>query len=290
MKKLGRGMAKKLLRLLAGESLPYSQLKQDLPAQMIADGVLSIRSSGSRKTVYCRDASGLQRYLDNHFGIADLSNFIAAFSAQELQRSAAVRIGADSKMRKIRSFKGFLVNCWQPIAAELNNITIEIAPPAGTFTYIHDFESFIPAVDVTIVGVENGENFRYIERQRQLFGQEKILFVSRYPQSGDLLKWLQQIPNPYIHYGDFDFAGINIYLHEYKKHLGLRANFFVPDNVSELLQNYGNRELYQRQFSTAPQRDKLPEPGLKKLWDLLCAEKKGLEQEVLIEAADVVSG
>lgn len=283
MKKLGSGMAKKLLRLMAGESLPYSQLKQDFPAQMIADGVLSIRSNGSRKTVYCRDVSGLQNYLNNHFGIADLSSFISAFSAQDLQRSAAVRIGADSKIKKIRSFKGFMVNCWQPIEAALNNKPIEIEPPAGTFTYIYDFESFIPAADVTIVGVENGENFRYIERQRQLFWQGKVLFVSRYPQSGDLLKWLQQIPNPYVHYGDFDFAGINIYLHEYKKHLGSRADFFVPDNISELLRDYGNRELYQRQFSTAPQREKLPEPALKKLWDLLCAEKKGLEQEVLIE-------
>ncbi len=185
-------------------------------------------------------------------------------------------------MKKIRSFKGFLVNCWQPIAAELNGNPIELSPPTGTFTYIYDFESFVPASDVTIVGVENGENFRYIERQQWLLPSAKILFVSRYPQSGDLLKWLQQIPNRYVHFGDFDFAGINIYLYEFKNHLGDRAEFYVPDNIAELLQTYGNRELYQRQLGTAPQRDQLPEPELKMLWDLLCAEKKGLEQEVLI--------
>jgi len=35
------------------------------------------------------------------------------------------------------------------------------------------------------------------------------LFVSRYPQtqSKDLLNWLQSIPNPYLHFGDFDLTG-----------------------------------------------------------------------------------
>ena len=251
--------------------------------RMIADGVLFVRSSGSRKTVYCRDTTGLQNYINNHFGVPDISRFIAATVEPDLQRSDAVRVSTNSKMKRIRSFKGFLVNSWQPIAAELNGIPIEILPPTGTFTYIHDFEGFIPAADVTIIGVENGENFRYIERQQRLFSFAKVLFVSRYPQSGDLLKWLQQLPNRYVHFGDFDFSGINIYLHEFKKHLGPRAEFFVPDNIAELLRTYGSRELYQRQLNTAPQRDLLPEPVLKILLDLLCTEKKGLEQEVLIE-------
>ena len=49
---------------------------------------------------------------------------------------------------------------------------------------------------------------------------QKILFVCRYPQSNDLIKWLQSIPNRYLHFGDLDFAGINIYLNEFKKYLG----------------------------------------------------------------------
>ncbi|MCD6187919.1 MAG: hypothetical protein J7K09_07100 [Desulfuromusa sp.] len=283
MKKLSSGVAKKLLRMIEGESVAHSQMQHVLIEQMIADGVLFVRSSGSRKTVYCRDTTGLQNYINNHFGVPDISRFVAATVEPDLQRSTAVRVSANSKMKRIRSFKGFLVNSWQPIAAELNGIPIEILPPTGTFTYIHDFEGFVPAADVTIIGVENGENFRYIERQQRLFPFAKVLFVSRYPQSGDLLKWLQQLPNRYVHFGDFDFAGINIYLHEFKNHLGTRAEFFVPDNIAELLRTYGSRELYQRQLNTAPQRELLPEPALKILLDLLCTEKKGLEQEVLIE-------
>ena len=42
-------------------------------------------------------------------------------------------------------------------------------------------------------------------------------------QSSDLRTWLQTIPNQYVHFGDFDLAGIHIFLTEFQKHLGTRA-------------------------------------------------------------------
>ncbi len=282
MKKPTVSLAKKLLRLIQGESLPQSQLKYPLIETMVEEGVLVIRSTGTRKTVYCRDGGNIERFLVNHFGIADLSRYVAIATETNLLRSDAVMVASDSKLKAIRSFKGFLVNCFQPIKATLGGVPLEISPRVGTFTYIHDFEKFVPATDITIVGIENGENFRYVERQQALFDFDKILFVSRYPQSGDLVQWLRGIPNRYVHFGDFDFAGINIYLYEYKRWLDGRAEFFVPAGIEELLVTYGNRELYRRQLNSAPARDSLPEPALQLLWDLICAQKKGLEQEVLI--------
>ena len=44
-------------------------------------------------------------------------------------------------------------------------------------------EFYIPS-DVTVVGVENGENFCRIRSQKYLFGDNKVLFVSRCPQIG----------------------------------------------------------------------------------------------------------
>ncbi len=275
-------LARKLLRLTQGESLPKSQLKQPLILQMIDDGVLSVRSTGRRQAVYCREVIGVQRYLANHFGIENLSQFITAITKNDLQRSEAARVAADSKLKTIRSFKGFLVNSLQLLDTKLDGVQFQVSPCPGTFTYIYDFENFVPAIDITIIGVENGENFRYIERQQGLFSFTKILFVSRYPQSGDLIKWLQTIPNRYVHFGDFDFSGINIYLSEFKQQLGSRAEFFVPAGIEKLFRAYGNRDLYQRQLSYAAKRDDLPEPALKILWDIICTEKKGLEQEVLI--------
>ncbi|MCF6266529.1 MAG: hypothetical protein L3J57_08295 [Desulfuromusa sp.] len=285
MMKLTVSLAKKLLCLIQGESLPRSQLKYAVVERMVEEGVLAIRSKGSRQTVYCRDATRVQSYLVNHFGIGNLARFIAAAAQTDLQRSEAVRVASDSKFKSIRSFKGFLVNCYHPLMARMGGFPVEISPRTGMFTYVHDFDDFVPAADIIVVGVENGENFRYIERQQELFPFAKILFVSRYPQSGDLLRWLQGIPNRYVHFGDFDFAGINIYLHEFKQYLDTRAEFFMPEGIEKLFQIYGNRDLYQRQIGCAPERSSLPEPGLKLLWDLICVEKKGVEQEVLISAA-----
>ena len=89
-------------------------------------------------------------------------------------------------------------------------------PTEGTFQFIYDYERFILPADITIVGIENPENFRQISQQQYLFKDIKPLFVCRYPQnqSKDLLKWLQSIPNSYLHFGDFDLAGIGIYLNE----------------------------------------------------------------------------
>ena len=76
-----------------------------------------------------------------------------------------------------------------------------------------------------VVGVENGENFCRIRSQKYLFGDNKVLFVSRYPQSADLREWLIKIPNRYIHFGDFDLAGICIYQSEF-------YSFWATEQVS----------------------------------------------------------
>src|SRR5690606_25840989 len=132
--------------------------------------------------------------------------------------------------------------------------------------------------------IENPENFRYIEKQKRLFSHMKPFFVSRYPQnqSSDLMKWLQSIPNPYLHFGDFDFAGIGIYLNEYKKHLKGKASFFVPDEIEPLVIKYGNRKAYNVQKQTF-NPNSITEEKLIKLIITIHKHRKGLEQEVLIE-------
>jgi len=110
------------------------------------------------------------------------------------------------------------------------------------------------------------------------------LFVSRYPQNQnkDLMKWLQTIPNRYIHFGDFDFAGIRIFLNEYKKYLKNRASFFIPENIENLIEIYGNKKLYDKQGFNL-NKEKITEENLLKLIEAIHKHKKGLEQEILIK-------
>lgn len=73
--------------------------------------------------------------------------------------------------------------------------------------------------------------------------------MSRYPQSqhGDLIDWLQTIPNRYVHFGDLDLAGIAIYQNEYYLYLGERSCYLVPDDYEQRIIS-GNAERYNSQL------------------------------------------
>jgi hypothetical protein len=175
------------------------------------------------------------------------------------------------------------VNSYVPIEAKLNDERIIIHPAKGSFLYISDYEHFEIEKDVLIVGIENAENFAKIHQQQYLFKGKKVLFVSRYPQSNDLVKWLQQIPNNYLHFGDLDFAGISIYLSEFKKHLGGKATFFLPENTDELLKQFGNRELFNKQYQVnKTYLNSALEKSIQELYVMIFNYKKVLEQEIFI--------
>ena len=209
---------------------------------------------------------------------------------------------------------------------------ILLGPVEGAFTFISDWQNFRIPADVLVVGVENMENFRKVSRQRHLFeGYGKgssgrgfeagevalretqtgfgvgfggggdgcdgrgapILFVSRYPQSGDLVAWLKSIPNRYLHFGDFDLAGISIFLTEFRIPIdgtpdsGGRTEFFIPDGIEELLEK-GSPERYQDQverFQTLLERLLSLAPHdtqLRRLVSLIHTHRRGYDQEGLL--------
>ena len=275
-------IAEKLLRLMQGKTLPASSTKHAVIEEMIAENIIE-RRGRVKKTLSVSQSNALLFYLQNKHSINDLGQYILISQQENITRGEAIEISGNSKLKNIRTFKGFLVNCYNPIQATINGKTIILNPSEGSFQFIYDFESFSIPQDIVIIGAENPENFRHIEKQKYLFDNITPLFVGRYPQnqSKDLLKWLQSIPNNYLHFGDFDFAGIGIYLNEYKKYLGEKAYFFIPQNIEYLLDNYGNKKLYNNQkinFNTK----NISEIDLLKLIEIIHKHKKGLEQEIFI--------
>lgn len=272
-----------LLKLLNGENVPASSFKGTLAESLISENIIQ-KNGRTKQTLQLYNKRALNDFLFREFGINNLEEYITELSDSEnLKRSDLIKISGNSKIKRIRSFKGFLVNVFEPIIAQLNGNNITISPNEGTFTFIYDFEKFIIDKSITVVGIENPENFRYISLQKHLFIGRKCLFVSRYPQNQnkDLISWLLSNQNKYLHFGDFDFAGLNIFINEFKKHLKERAQFFTPDNLEYLLQEFGNRSLYEKQeihFDSENQSDEV-----KHIISLIYKYKKGLEQEVLIK-------
>lgn len=275
------GLIEKLIRLANGEALSASNLKGEWFEQMLADGILLSITHGSRKNFRVSNADTFRHYLDSQYNIRDLEQTLQLLSEENPNRALQVDVSGDSKFVRQRSFRGFLVNSYQPIEAILNGQSITICPPEGSFLFVSDYQHFSLAEDVVIVGIENAENFRYIRCQKQLFAAyEKVLFVPRYPQNGDLVRWLQSIPNNYVHFGDLDLAGIAIYQNEFYRHLGERSSFLIPEDYEERISS-GNRERYDKQ---------LPQYGKMKIQDqriasvLSCIHRyhRGYDQEGFI--------
>ena len=274
--------AKILVQLINGASVSNSLAKCKLIDNLVFENII-FRKGKHQKSLQLINEIGLHNYLANQLQINNLSAYILALENENSTRAELVKITTDSKKSKERVFKGFLVNSYNTVKAELNNETIIINPIKGSFIFIYDFETFKIPKEITIVGVENSENFSQIQKQKYLFKSINPLFISRYPQNQnkDFVKWMKSIPNNYLHFGDFDIAGIGIYLNEYKKHLLGKATFFIPENIKNDIRKNGNRERFDKQKINF-KIDQIQESKIIELIEIIQLEKKGLDQEYYI--------
>ena len=238
-----------LRSLLKKEAIAWSALNAEVRQLLIDEQLLTVSTHRSRKSIYAPNTEALQTFLEQRFEELRGINWDSDDFGDATSRSELAAYSGNSKTKEIRSCPGFLVNSYDPIYAKLNGKDIVIAPEEGTMFFMADWEHFEIPQEVLVIGIENMENFRRIREQRHIFPAERpILFVSRYPQSTDLRNWLQLIHNDYLHYGDFDLAGMRIYETEFFKFLGNRASFFIPTDIESRLSN-GSIERYNTQYA-----------------------------------------
>ena len=282
--KPSRAFAETLLEILETQKFPYSRFPQKaLLKKMIDDGVLLI-SGRRQKVVHLPSAEFLLDYLENHFGISDLEAYVSTLSDQDATRADLARVAGDTKIQRKKVFQGFLVNCYNDIYGQLNEKSIILKPAEGSFVFINDYEHFSLEPDVTIVVIENFENFRCIEQQKTLFAHvQRPLFVSRYWSVG-LGEWLAGVENDYLHFGDFDLSGLKIYIQEFrsKRKAPLRSNFLIPPDLGKLIKKHGNRETYLQQLDDTRHIDFAQYPEIAELATIVKHYQKSLHQEFFI--------
>lgn len=267
--------------LMAGEQVAGSKINNKLLEELLAEGLLLVNSRGSRKSYRARDINALKRYLidkDENYRMLEVD-------APDSRASLAAETG-NSKLAIVRSCPGFLVNSYESIECWLNTEPFVVNPQEGYFFFVTEWNHFSIPEDVTVIGIENMENFRLIRRQRAFFETylktrrlpTKVLFVSRYPQSADLRRWLSTISNLYLHFGDFDLAGIHIFLSEFQRYLGKeRSSYLIPDDIKSRLKS-GSRKRYDEQCCRFKDI-KSDCCELQQLIDLIHAERKAYDQE-----------
>ena len=278
-----------LASLRSGETVPSGRFPADLTAELLAEGGVASISHGSRTSMKVVSMRAFDVFLRSQGLQPDQLQETAEVLSEPTTRAAQVQMLGDSKAVAVRSCPGFPVNVIAPLSVRLGERKLLLCPCPGSFLYISDFMEFRIPSNTIVVGVENMENFRLPERQEAVWEQIRepfegvphLLLVSRYPQSKDLVTWLQTIPNPYVHFGDFDLAGIHIYLTEFYRHLGDRSAFFIPEDIEQRL-SAGSRERYLVQFERFGKMD-IPDPRVKPLVNLLHRYQKGYDQEGYVE-------
>ncbi|MFR3187780.1 MAG: Wadjet anti-phage system protein JetD domain-containing protein [Phocaeicola sp.] len=273
--------AKLLKELSEGKKVPLSRLKARIFQQLIQEQVLLRQKESHGWNIYTDHPQSLLNYLYNHYIRCTLDEYIERGQAAP-SRSNNIRMSGDSKLKETELWQGFYFKVSEPIHAQWQGRPLTLLPyPEGIPVFMPQPETLSLPEDVTVVMIENSENFLKIETQLPLFQGLQCFFVSFYPreQHSYFIEWLQKQPNNYVHYGDFDFAGIHIYQSQYKKYVSGESRYLVPSGLLPLFRRYGKRALYNNQLSLQA-LIKADEPGISELLEIIKREHKGLEQEI----------
>jgi len=274
--------ARCLKRMLEGERLNASEIASTkILKYFVEDGVIQKLPTGSRRVRFvCNKPENLQYYLKNKYDVIALDEYIRLSELKVVDGQDSLKATNSTKVFRTKSLQGFFIKVFdtQAILSGSNLPTL----PDGAMLFIHQATTLKIPHSTLIVGVENPECFEKIESLLDYFPNKELLIVMRYLSSSPA-SWLQTVPNQYLHFGDFDPAGISIYFNEYLNRLGSnRCTFFVPKNVETLVEQYGSRDLFDRQSFLL---DNFPldcEPKLSNLITFLKKQGKGLEQERLL--------
>lgn len=273
--------AKLLKELSEGKKVPLSRLKARIFQQLIQEQVLLRQKESHGWNIYTDHPQSLLNYLYNHYIRCTLDEYIERGQVAP-SRSNNIRMSGDSKLKETELWQGFYFKVSEPIHAQWQGKPLTLLPyPEGIPVFMPQPETLSLPEEVTVVMIENSENFLKIETQLPLFQGLKCFFVSFYPreQHSYFIEWLQKQPNNYVHYGDFDFAGIHIYQSQYKKYVSGESRYLVPSGLLPLFRRYGKRALYNNQLSLQA-LIKADEPGISELLEIIKREHKGLEQEI----------
>ncbi|WP_372776397.1 hypothetical protein [Mangrovibacterium sp.] len=281
-KPLPLSFARCLIRLQDGEQLNPSEIKsKSLLKRFCEDGIIQKRALGNRRSGYvCANAEVLQNYLRVQNGILSLENYIAEFENDASDGVSSLAASKSTKTFRGKSLQGFFIKA---INSELRiSGKIVLPEPQGIELFVHQPEHLQISKTALVVGIENPECFLKFEKLAHLFPLQELVIVLRY-MSNSPNRWLQTISNNYLHFGDFDPAGLSIYIHEYRRHLPAhRCDFFIPPNIEQLISRYGLSDLYDQQIHLLENIDRQQFPEIEKLIVILDTYKKGLEQERLL--------
>lgn len=242
--------------------------------------------SGKPQQIYLNDEEALFGVIKSNGykvnSIEDLDYFIE--EKEPKSRDEIADNYSHTKRVESKSFNGLMVSVFDKLEVIYNEKKQYFYPLEGSGLFVHYTSKLQLDNDVIVVGVENPQVVWYINKYKHLFNKEKkylFLCISEYKTTYQY-KWLESFCGEYIHFGDFDLAGINIYLNAIVPKLkkAKSHSFLIPDNIYEIIKeknymvDYSNQTRY---LNITSKKDK----DLQKLIEFIKNNKITIEQEDL---------
>lgn len=249
---------KTLLKLKQNRELNYSSVPKVLLEELLSEGLVEVVGLRRKKVV-------VNQYFDEFY--KDIKPIDKATTRSDLAKLK------DTKLKKISPQDGLYLNG----RCQIGSTCLPIAQDSALFIK----EMPIIAKETLVVVVENFENLLYCNTTLKLFREEDILFVYRNNKARELISVVE---NEIVYFGDFDLAGVAIYLNEILPR-NPSIKLFIPYNIEQLLYENGSSKLYQKHFS----KYKELQTDIKEVQHLLNTihkTQKSLEQEYFIDEVE----
>ena len=215
---------------------------------------------------------------NNYFidSLEEIDVYIQEMFDKKPSRDEVQKWHNSTKSKESKSLNGLHVSSLNKIDIKLNDKIVTIIPNSGLGYFLFYTQKIELYENTIIVGVENYQVVWFAQKYKQFFDNKDILFIVINPF---MLEWIENLKNEYVHFGDYDLAGINIYLNKIlprvkksKKH-----SMFIPKNIEYLIQEHGDPELYekQKQYKNLDTNDMQINNLIKSIRD----NKKSIEQE-----------
>ena len=260
-----------------------NKLKEEVAKQLEHNGAIELdklRSTAKRRWFSLMKKENVFLFFrNNNYNISsidEINTYIEEMFNNKRVKSTIQKYHNDTKAKDSKSLKGLYLSSLKNIDIKLNGESITILPNNGLGYFLFHTEKIEVSEDTIIVGIENYEVIWFAKKYKKFFSSNNILFVVRNPY---MLEWISNLENEYIHFGDYDLDGINIYQNQIIPRLkkSKKYSMFIPENIEELIQKYGNGELYENQIRLKNMI--IDDDYISILKKIIIKHKKGLEQE-----------
>jgi hypothetical protein len=257
---------KTLLKLKQEGSMSRSSVPDKLFFELHDEGLIRIEQLSARKQKVHITPDFLVHY-------QDLEAISTATTRAELSQK-----GFNTKEKKISPQEGLYLN---GVCQLFPTLFLPIVEESAFFV------KRVPEIagDITIVVVENFENLIYHQHIASLMQLSQYLVI--FGRNNLLYQFLKESnANKIIYFGDFDLAGISIYLHEIYP-CNNHISFFIPHNIESLIKEYGVSSLYTKQFTKYKELSNSI-VQIQTLINTIHSTQKSLEQEFFINKWDIL--